>query len=39
MKVNVVLKDVGVGENGATTWVACKYSFACPKTKLQKRHL
>lgn len=39
MKVKVVSKDVGVGENDAKTLVVRKYSPACLKIKLQKRRL
>jgi len=34
MRVKVVLKDVGVGKNGAKAQVAQKYSPAQPKVKL-----
>ncbi len=36
MKVKVVLKDVGVGENGAKSWIALEYSHARLRIKLQK---
>ncbi len=39
MKVEVVLEDMGVGENGAKTQVVWKYSFTHPKTKLQKKNI
>jgi hypothetical protein len=39
VRAKVVLKDMGVRENVAKVWVALKYSFACPKTRLKKRHL
>jgi hypothetical protein len=35
-----VLKDVGVGENGAKMWVVRNYSLAHPRIKLWKfKHL
>jgi len=34
VKIKVVSKDVGVGENGAKAWVALKYSPTHPRTKL-----
>jgi hypothetical protein len=34
MKVKVVSKDVGVGENGAKTWATQKYSLTFPKVEL-----
>ncbi len=37
MKIEVVLEDMGVGENGAKTQVVWEYSFTHPKTKLQKK--
>jgi hypothetical protein len=39
MRVKVVSEDVGARENGAKVRVALKYSLACPRTRLQKRHL
>jgi hypothetical protein len=39
MIVEVVLVDMGVGENGAMTQVAQKYSLKRLKTKLQKKCL
>jgi hypothetical protein len=39
MKVGVVLKDVGVGENGAKVCVVQEYSLTCPRTKLWKMYL
>jgi len=37
VKIEVVLEDMGVGENGAKVQVAWEYSFTHPKTKLQKK--
>jgi hypothetical protein len=34
VKVEVVLKDMGGGENGANAWLVLKYSLTCPRTKL-----
>ncbi len=34
-----MLEDVGEGENGAKAWIVLKYSLACPKIKLWKKHL
>ncbi len=39
MRVEVVSKEMGVKENGAKAWVILEYSFAHPKTKLQRKHL
>jgi hypothetical protein len=39
MKVEVVLKDVGVEENGAKDNVIQEYVFACSRTKLWRRYL
>ncbi len=39
MIVEVVLEDMGVGENGAKAWVALEYSLAHPETRLWKRCL
>ncbi len=39
MRVEVVSKDMGVGENGAKAQVALAYSLTRPKIKLQKRRL
>jgi hypothetical protein len=39
VRVEVVLEDVGVGENGAKAHATQKYFFAPPKIKLQKKHL
>jgi hypothetical protein len=39
MRVKMVLKDMGARENGAKVCIALKYSFACPRTKLQRRCL
>jgi hypothetical protein len=39
MKVEMVSKDVNVGENGAKAQIAFGYFFAHPKTKLWRRHL
>jgi hypothetical protein len=38
VKVEVVLKDVGVGKNGAEVDVVQEYSFARPRTKLRRRY-
>ncbi len=38
MKLEVVLKDMGVGENDAKTRVVQKYSPTCPKTKLWSKY-
>jgi hypothetical protein len=34
VRIKVVLKNMGVGENGAMAWVVLKYSYALPRTKL-----
>jgi hypothetical protein len=39
MKVEVVLEDVGVKENGAKTHIVQEYYFAHPRIKLRKRCL
>jgi hypothetical protein len=39
IRTKVVLKDVGVGENGAKTWAAQKYSLTWPKVKLHNKRL
>jgi len=39
VKVEVVLEDVGVGENGAKAHVAQKYYPARPKITFQKKQL
>ncbi len=39
MRIEVMLKDVCVGENGAKTWVVWKSSLACLKPKVWKMHL
>ncbi len=39
MKTEMVLKDVGVGENGSKVRVALKYSPVRPIIRLQRRHL
>jgi len=39
VKAEVVLEDVGVGENGAKVRVVLEYSFAHPITRLQKKCL
>jgi len=38
VKIKVVLKDVGVGDNGAKVQVVQEYYLACLRTKLQKKH-
>jgi hypothetical protein len=39
MKIKVVLKNVGAGENGAKTQASQEYSPTCPRTKLQNKRL
>ncbi len=39
VRTKVVSKDVDAGGNGVRARVAVKYSHACPKIKLQKKHL
>jgi hypothetical protein len=39
MNTKVVLKDVGLRVNGAKVHATRKYSHACLKTKLQRKHL
>jgi hypothetical protein len=39
MKAEVVLEDMGAGENGAKVQVALEYSPTCPKTRLLIRCL
>jgi hypothetical protein len=39
MKIRVVSKDVGVGENDAKTRVAWEYFSTCLRIKLRKNHL
>ncbi len=36
MKANVVVEDVGVGDNGAKAWDAWEYSPAHPKKTTEK---
>ncbi len=38
-RIEVVLKDMGVRENGAKVQVTLEYSPACPKISLLKRCL
>jgi hypothetical protein len=39
VKVEMVLKDVGEGKNGAKVHVVQEYSLAHPRTKLWRRYL
>jgi hypothetical protein len=39
MKIEAVLKDVDVGENGVKTRAIQKYSFIRPRAKLWNKHL
>ncbi len=39
MKIEVVLKDVGAGGNGAKARIVREYSPTRSKTKLRKMHL
>jgi len=39
MRIEMVLKDVGIGENGSKVQVVLKYSPVRPRIRLQRRHL
>jgi hypothetical protein len=39
VRIEVVSKNMGVGENGAKAWVILKYSHALPRIKLRRKHL
>jgi hypothetical protein len=39
VRAEVMLEDVGVGKNGARTFIVEEYYLTCPRPKLRRRHL
>jgi hypothetical protein len=39
MKIKAMLKDVDARENSVQMKIVRKYSHACPRIKLQRKHL